>query len=273
MTDPMKNPSSSNRSGLLESMTIADVRAFEPEVMMIVLGSTEPHGPHLAYGTDTVIGAGITSEAVRLANAEGARVLRLPPLPFGNNVNFKAFPFACRLRVETLMAILIDLVTFAVEEGIRKVVIINAHGGNTSTVQGALRQLYDRFQQEVFISATGAPDLNGGLHKTSFGDGSPHAGDFETSMMMHLAPEWVVDGARQPTPMQTLTLPHLANGPVAWVRPWHLLMPESYAGDPQKATAEKGAAFLKASARGLADFLVELSRAPWHPRFPYEPAP
>ncbi|HWL53259.1 MAG TPA: creatininase family protein [Chthoniobacteraceae bacterium] len=258
-------------SGLLETMTIEELRAFAPEVMMIVLGSTEPHGPHLPYGTDTVIGGGITAEAVRLANAQGARVLRLPPLPFGNNVNFKAFPFACRLRVETLMAVLGDLVAMAVEEGVRKVVITNSHGGNTSTLQAALRGLYDRFQQEVFVSACGTPDLNGGVHKELFGDRSPHAGDYETSMVMHLAPEWVVDEARRPAAMNTPTLPALAEGPVAWIRPWHLLMPESYAGTPDTATAEKGKTFLEAAARGLSDYLVELSRAPWHPRFPYAP--
>lgn len=107
--------------GLLETMTIADVRAFSPEVVMIPVASTEPHGPHLPYGTDTIIGGGVTAKAVQLANAKGAKVLRLPPLPIGNNVNFKAFPFACRIRVETLMAILADLVEFACEEGVNRV--------------------------------------------------------------------------------------------------------------------------------------------------------
>ena len=101
-------------------MTIEQVRDFHPEVVVVPIGSTEPHGPHLPYGTDLFIAEAVTAEAVRLANAEDARVLRLPPLPISNNVNFKKFPFACRIRVETLMAVLGDIVDFLTEDGVKK---------------------------------------------------------------------------------------------------------------------------------------------------------
>jgi len=254
--------------GLLETMTISDVRSFQPEVMLIPLGSTEPHGPHLPYGADTFICDGITAEAVRLANGEGARVLRLPPLPIGNNVNFKAFPFACRLRVETLMAILCDLAGFALEEGVRKVVIVNAHGGNDDTLRASLRQIYDRYGSEMFVCGCGASQFCNGLAKELFTDHSPHAGDAETSSIMHLAPKLVVDSGRRPYSGNEPVIPALSQ--VLWVRPWHRFMPESCMGRPDESSAGKGEAFCKASAAGLARFLVELSRAPWSLSFPYQ---
>jgi len=263
------NSSAALSSGLLETMTITEVRSFQPEVMVIPLGSTEPHGPHLPYGTDTMLADGLTREAVELANAQNARVLRLPPLPFGNNVNFKDFPFACRLRVETLMAVIVDLVTFAVEEGVKKIVIVNCHGGNDATVNSALRSLFDRFQNTAFVGACGFGAFSENLYRELFFDGSPHAGDFETSVMMHYQPALVRDGERRPATMNFPILEALASGRISSVRNWAQLMPESCGGRPDEATAEKGRRFAQTDAAGLAAFLVTLSRSPWHSGFPY----
>lgn len=257
--------------GLLETMTVAEVREFDPRVVVIPVGSTEPHGPHLPYGTDTIIGGGVTAEAVRRANAAGARVLRLPPLPMSNNVNFKGLPFACRISVETLMAVLMDLLQFVREEGVRKVVIVNSHGGNVDTIAALLRQAYDRFQSELFVCACSPGSFSGGKYGELFSDGSPHAGDYETSMVLHLARELVAKGRRKEGLMNAPQLDALGPGGPAWVRPWHRLMPESFAGRPDHSTPEKGAAFFEACAGGMERFLIELAEAPWHPGFPYPP--
>ena len=255
--------------GLLETMTITDVRKFSPEVAVISVASTEPHGPHLPYGTDTLIGAGVTAKAVQLANEKGARVLRLPPLPIGNNVNFKAFPFACRIRVETLMAVLADLVEFLSEDGIKKVVFVNSHGGNDSTIHAALRQIHDRLGDRVFVCACRPDAFAGPDCADIYSDDSPHAGKYETSMVQYLAGGLVVGGARRESPANTPEIPSLCSDSVHWVRPWHRLMPESYSGHPEQASAEAGERCFNASAEGMAGFLVELSRTPWHPGFPY----
>lgn len=255
--------------GILEEMTVSEVAGFQPEVMLIPMGSTEPHGPHLPYGTDTTIADRVSGEAVRMANREGARVLRLPPMPFGNNVNFKEFPFACRIRVETLMAVLMDMVAFGVEEGVRKIVIFNCHGGNDSTVAASLRQMFDRFQNEVFVALCGCGCFSGDLYGKLFSDHSPHAGEFETSLMQFIAPEKMPDVAPQPAEMNQPLVAALAGGGITWVRNWAHLMPASCGGRPDLANADKGKCFFEADVAGLSAFLVELSRAPWHSRFPY----
>jgi len=256
--------------GILETMTIEQVRDFNPEVVVIPIGSTEPHGPHLPYGTDLFIAEAVTGEAVRLANAENARVLRLPALPISNNVNFKKFPFACRIRVETLMALLKDLVDFVCEEGVRKIVIVNCHGGNDA-ILASLRQSYDQHQNRAFVCLCHSCSFSDGAYDGFFNDGSPHAGDFETSMIYAIKPELIVENKLKPSKMNQPAISRLGKPGVDWVRPWHVLMSESYSGNPELASSEKGRQFLDICAAGMAKFLIELSREPWHEQFPYPP--
>lgn len=256
-------------SGELAGMTIEDVRQFRAEVVVFPLGSTEPHGPHLPYGTDTIIAERGASSAVRIANGRGARVMLLPTLPIGNNVNFKAYPFACRMRVETLMAVICDLAEFLREEGIRKLVLLNAHGGNVAAVQAALRQIHDRHAKEMFACGCSLSNFRDPGSPTLFNDQSPHAGDYETSLMRYLEPLLVRDEKLGRAEMIAPAIQGLGNPGIHWVKPWHEFMPSSCGGRPDLATAEKGRDFFEHCAERFADFLLELSSAPWHPRFPY----
>ena len=274
MSEPTKpgEAGSTIAYGKLEEMTIEEIRNFHPEVAVFPLGSTEPHGPHLPYGTDTLIARGGATAAVREANARGARVLELPCLPIGNNVNFKAYPLACRVRVETLFSFICDIADFLLEEGIRKLVLLNAHGGNVATVEAALRRIHDAHAGELFacgsmISAfrkPGTPEV--------FNDLSPHAGDYETSLILHLAPGLVRREQMGPAEMMSPAVAGLGNPSIYWVKPWHELMPSSCGGRPDWATEEKGREYFEDCVHGFADFLVELSRTPWQPRFPYSDA-
>src|SRR4051812_43211576 len=109
--------------GQLDQLTLPEVRAFAPEVAVIPVGSTEAHGCHLPYGTDTWRVEAHVGRAVALANERGARVIALPAMPFGVNVNFTAYPYTVRLRVETLLAVMEDLVRGLDRDGIRKIVL------------------------------------------------------------------------------------------------------------------------------------------------------
>ena len=97
--------------GLLEEMTGENVRAFKPEVVVLPLGSTEPHGPHLPMGTDTYQVTRLCRLTVEGANRRGARTLLYPTLPIANNANFRKFPFSLRIGIRTLMSVIVDIVT------------------------------------------------------------------------------------------------------------------------------------------------------------------
>ncbi len=254
-------------NGILMEMTIDDVRALDPEVVIIGVGSTEPHGPSMPYGTDFWQADGVIREAVIAANARGGRVLMYPTLAIGNNVNFRAWPFACRIRVQTLMQVLLDILEAITEDGVRKIVLLNGHGGNTDTVRAALRAFHHSqpVNGGAFVCmAGGSPDTGKFVEHSS-----PHGGESEASRMLHHRPEFVHPEKFQDQPFGTLAVEALSH--THFVRPWHRYVPMSAGGDTRAASAEKGRGIVEADIEHLAEMLVQLSAAPFTDSFPYEP--
>ncbi len=256
-----------NTSGILEEMTLEDVRAFDPQVGVIGIGSTEPHGPHLPYGTDTSILASVLVPAVRQANAQGARALLLPLLPISLNNNMRAFPFALKFGVPTFLQMLEDLVAEFEKEGIKKVVLCNGHGGNPDVLRAFQRHAMRR--EGPFLVLINVYEVASEVISRTIEHPSAHAGEMETSLMLAcqpglVHPERFADNA--PMPVRVECLRRL---PTHFVRPWHLYLPASAGGDCRQATAEKGQTIQAAIIDQLAGFLKELSEAPWSPTFPY----
>lgn len=258
-------------SGLLEEMTIDQVRAFEPQVGVIGIGSTEPHGPHLPYGTDTYLLESILIPAVRQANALGGRVLLLPLLPISLNNNMRAFPYALKFSVPTFMQMLHDLTATFEKEGVNKIVLINSHGGNPDVLRAFQRDAMQR--DGPFIAMLNVYETAAEVSKEQITHPSDHAGEWETSLMLTYRPDLVYTehlADNPPTPVQVDCLTRL---PVHFVRPWHRYLPRSAGGDCRASSAEKGAAIRAAAVEEIAAFLKELSDAPWSPAFPYGEQP
>ncbi len=257
--------------GILMEMTVAEVRAFRPEVVVLGVASTEPHGPVLPYGTDVYQCDAVVRRGVLRANERGGRALMYPTLPIGNNVNFQAFPFACRIRVRTLMQMLLDVIEALEADGVRKVVLHNGHGGNTDAIRAALRaHVGARAPDEgAFVCMTSGPP---GLHRPPLVEhASDHGGESETSRMLHLREDLVHQGEMGVFPFGTLAVEALAGAGVHFVRPWHRYVPASAGGDVRQASAEKGRTLIDAEAEHLAELLVQLSQAEWTDAFPYLP--
>lgn len=262
MSDPCTVPAF---PGLLEEMTTEEVKAFRPEVVLLPLGSTEPHGPHLPMGTDTYQVTALGRLAVQQANERGARVLLYPTLPITNNVNFRRFPFALRIGVRTLMTVIVDIVTQCRDDGIRKVVILSGHGGNPAAVDAATRDIAGMDDMPFVCWTSGIPPedfINPIEHA------SDHGGESETSRMLWIRPELVRRDQLADNPFGRLRVPSLARA--RFVRPWHLYVPVSAGGETRSSSAPKGQALIEGNARGLAQLLVELSAARYDERFPYE---
>jgi len=258
-------------SGILAEMTQQEVASFAPEVVVLGIGSTEPHGPILPYGTDYFQCDALCRRAVAYANERRARVLMYPTLPVGNNVNVKAFPFACRIGVRTLMCVVLDILAALEEDGIRKVVIVNGHGGNTDALRAALREHFDRTPRErrAFVClTTGLPSPQVQVPPTK---PSPHGGEAETSRMMYLRPDLVRSDCLQDLPLGVPSFELPPAERLYFVHPWHCVVPLGGGGDTRAASADKGRAILEGTAEGLGEFLIRLSREPWHPDFPYAP--
>ncbi len=254
--------------GILEEMTIEDVQAFNPEVVVWGIGSTEPHGPALPYGTDHWQSDAMIRRGVIRANENGARALMYPTLPIGNNANFKAFPFACRISPEALMKVILDVIEALEEDGVRKIVIFDGHGGNTAAIHAALRIYAHRHRpgEGAFICT-----LPPGTPKDMVKNPSIHGGEAETSMMMHLRPDLVRTDKFGDFPHGEVALKSLAEANAYFVMPWHLFVPRSAGGDVRESSAETGEKLIDARADELAKLLVELTQAEWHDKFPFKP--
>jgi creatinine amidohydrolase len=250
--------------GLLEEMTLEEVKTFQPEVVVVPLGSTEPHGPHLPLGTDNFEVTRLCRIGVAEANASGARALLYPTLPITNNANFRSFPFALRIGVRTLVQVLLDIAAQCYADGIRKLVLVNGHGGNPAALDTALREMASRDDMPFACWTWGEPPAD---FESPIEHPSDHAGESETSKMLWIRPDLVRTDRLDHFPIGKLRVPALAQA--QFVRPWHGYMPASAGGETRAATAEKGEALTKAQAAGLTRLLVELSAAPYDEHFPY----
>ncbi len=249
-------------------MTIEDVRAFDPEVVAIGVGSVEPHGPVLPYGTDYWQADASVRQGVILANKAGARALMYPTLPVGNNANFKAFPFACRIGIQTLMQMILDIINALAEDGIRKIVLFDGHGGNTDTLRATLRANVDAHGpgQAPFVCLASYPPADASLVE----DYSDHGGESEVSRMLYLREDLVRKDKFDNFPWgEKPAVEALAGEGVYFVKPWHLHVPASAGGDVRKASVEKGKGLIENAAKHLARLLTQLSKTPWSETFPY----
>jgi creatinine amidohydrolase len=193
----------------------------------------------------------------------------MPAMPYGVNTNFTAWPFTVRIRVETLMAVVTDLVTELDRDGVRKMLIVNGHGGNIFPLRALTRQIHGKIQGMVAVVDAGdyvPEEINREIWERGEG---VHAGEGETSEILHLRPETVrMEAARAPniTPPKLRLLDAINATYVKW---WNHFTDTGGVGDPTLATAEKGRRFLEASAETLGAFLLEYSQAEVGERFPF----
>jgi creatinine amidohydrolase len=252
--------------GILGEMTRADFRSFNPELAALPIGATEVHGDHLPFGNDTLTVAHLTRDAVQAANAKGARVLALPAIPYGMDANLMEFPYTMTIRPTTLMALVGDLVDSLAHHGVRKLLLVNGHGGNTGTLEAIYRELYDR---GVFIAAINAwataPEVMNALVKTKM----DHACEFETSLSLALHPELVQMDEAKESPTRPCKLPKLVQYGGRFSRPWHLYTMNGGVGRPDMANQSKGKKIAEALTARLAEVMVELSMARMNRRFPF----
>ena len=204
----------------LATATWQQVDRSDRRLLVLPLGSTEQHGPHLPLETDTVI-------ANRLATALRAHFPRLglaPPMPYGASGEHRDFPGTLSIGTEALTSVVVEFVRHASLTW-RHVLVVNGHGGNAAALAQAVE--LTRFEGR---SLTVQHAVTGGERA------DPHAGYRETSLMLHLDPAAVrtdLLAAGNTRPLADL-LPGLRTGGVRRVSENGVL------GDPTRATAEEG---------------------------------
>jgi creatinine amidohydrolase len=191
-------------------------------IVLIPLGSTVQHGPHLPLDTDTTIAQAVADE---LAPLLGARVA--PPMPYGASGGHQDFPGTVSIGTPALAAALVELGR-TLGAWAAQVVFVNGYGGNLTAIVQAVASLRSEGRNASWVPcAPRGRDL--------------HAGRCETSLMLHLAPTRV--RLRQAEAGNTSTLedltPQLHAGGVASVSLNGVL------GDPAGASSTEGAELLR----------------------------
>ncbi|ESR26237.1 creatininase family protein [Lutibaculum baratangense] len=159
-------------------------------IAVLPIAATEQHGPHLPLGTDTMIGEGLLGRALEAMPGD-LPVVVLPTLPYGKSDEHRAFPGTISLSAEILSAMIVEIGAGVLRAGIRKLVILSSHGGNSEAMSIAGRTL--RLDFEMLVVATnwmrlGQPAGLFAQHELRHGI---HAGDVETSLMLRLEPDLV----------------------------------------------------------------------------------
>jgi creatinine amidohydrolase len=226
------------------------------DVAVLPWGATEAHNRHLPYATDSIEAERLSIAAAELAWKAGARVIVLPTVPFGVNTGQLDIKLCLNMNPSTQAAVLADVVNSLSGQGIRKLVIANAHGGND--FKPIIRELQPR--TDVFLCLlTWYAVVDA---RPFFDEPGDHAGEMETSLMMYFAPELVLPlSDAGPGSARRARLTGMREG-WAWApRPWTQVTSDTGVGDPAAATAAKGQRFAGELVARVSDFLVELAAA------------
>jgi len=231
-----------------------EVKTHRYQVAVLPWGATEAHNYHLPYATDNIQCDHVAARSAELAWQQGGRPIVLPTVPFGVNTGQMDVELCLNMNPSTQLALLMDLVQVLSNHGIHKLVILNGHGGND--FKSMIRELSVRYP-EVFVCCVNwyrASDQT-----QIFDEPGDHAGEMETSCIMHLAPDLVRDLSEAGDGSAKKFKPEaLKKGWAIAQRAWNQVSQDTGVGDPSKATAEKGKLYLEQSAVQIAKFLVEL---------------
>lgn len=251
----------------LQEMNYRQVLDTPVEVALLPMGSTETHNLHMPYGTDSYQVEATADKACEKAAAAGAKVVRLPTIPYGVQSNLQKFKLTLNVCQSTLNQLIGDIVRSLENHGVRKLVILNGHGGNN--FQPWIRDLFG--QTKLFIVVVDWWKIGQDVRGTIFERPGEHADEMETSCCLHLIPQLVHLEQADEGKVRKSRFEALNHG-WAWIpRPWERLTTNSGYGDPRLATAEKGRQYLEITCDRLAKFLIELSQAEMDETFPFLP--
>ncbi|NMM81310.1 creatininase [Acidovorax sp. SRB_14] len=238
-------------------------------IAVLPVAATEQHGPHLPLSVDAALLQGVVDAALPLLPA-ALPALFLPPQNVGLSTEHTAFAGTLTLTPATLIALWTELGACVARAGVKKLLLLNGHGGQVSVMDIVARELRQRCGLLVYsaswfslpLPAAVAGQFSAEEHRFGI-----HAGEIETSMMLHLAPHTVhMEHARhfrstsQDRSEQYALLGNGKSAKLGWaMQDYHRA---GAAGNAAAATADKGAAVVQAAAQQLSQLLQELYRLP-----------
>jgi len=217
-------------------------------------GATEAHNFHLPYGTDLYEADAISTESARKTYEKGGKLIVLPPIPFGVNTGQRDIYLDINLNPSTQLAILRDILTVLNRQGVKKLLLINAHGGND--FKPILRELGAEFPEMFLTLCNFFQVLN---KKRYFEEDGDHADEMETSLMMHLKPELVLPLEQSGLGKEKQHKVKAIREKWAWSeRRWSEVSEDTGIGNPKKSTNKKGERFFNDLTDKLSELMLDL---------------
>ncbi len=242
--------------------------ALDPACTVVVLpvAAIEQHGPHLPLEVDAAINAAVLDAALA-RTAPGTQTLTLPALVIGKSDEHQGFPGTLTLSTDTLIRVWYELGESVHRAGLRKLAIVNSHGGQGHVARIVAQDLRVRLGMAVAVANTygfGQPE---GLFPEAELRHGIHAGAVETSLMLHIAPQTVRGEHVADFPAASAALEDRAgelrfhgNGALGWAM--QDLSPLGACGDARLASAPAGRAIVEHAGARLARLLDELAAYP-----------
>src|SRR2546422_4785944 len=242
------------RPYILNELTWKGVGGAGYAVGVLPWGATVAHTLHLPYATDNIQAEELAARAAERAWNRGAKVVVLPVVPFGVNTGQLDIPLCINMNPSTEALVLRDVAMSLAGQGIPKLVIFNGHGAND------FRQIIRELQPQVSLFLCTINWYTVVDPKAFFSDLGDHAGELETSVMQHLAPDLVRPLSEAgPGAARRFTIAGLREG-WAWApRQWRRVTDDTGGGDPAAAASETGDRYVDAVSAKIAAFLVELA--------------
>ena len=240
-----------------------DFPALDPERAIAVLptAAVEQHGPHLPVGTDTMIAQGMLGR-LREACPDDLDPLILPVQSVGKSNEHLHAPGTLTLGAATALAAWTEIGLSVARAGVRKIAVVNSHGGNLDLVSILARELRVRAGMLAVRCQWGSFGHPEGMYPPEELALGIHGGDVETSLMLHFRPGTVDMGAaaRFASTAEGAAIPPVGAVAYGWIA--SDLNPAGTVGDASRATAGKGAATAAHQVAGFVDLLRRMRDTP-----------
>ncbi|MCD6558328.1 creatininase family protein [Palaeococcus sp. (in: euryarchaeotes)] len=232
---------------MMENMTWDEFEEVKKkaDTVIIPVGSIEAHGKHLPLNTDVLAPVEISKLVERKLNEMGRDILIAPPINYGHTFVLNVYPGTINVKAETLRAYVRDIIEEFAQEGFKKIVLMNGHGGNVYPLIEAAEESVEKYNVEVWLINWWI-DFREDILNICTSQG--HAGEDETSVIMAIKPELVkmekAVGEKRKYEVRKIRKDVGLE-----------LFPNGVNDDPRGATKEKGEAILEVVSEKIARLL------------------
>ena len=242
---------------ILSECTWKELKTQRFELAVLPWGATEAHNYHLPYGTDVYEANAIAEVSGKKAWEQGAKVIILPTIPFGVNTVQTDIYLDMNMSPSTQMALLRDVLTVLNRQGLHKFLILNSHGGND--FKTILRELGLEFPKMFLSTCNWFQALDKSKYFEEEGD---HADEMETSIMMHINPEFVLPLTEAGLGKEKKSVIKGFREKWAWKeREWSVITEDTGTGNPKKSTSEKGRNFFEDVTDKISELIQDICKS------------